>query len=362
MNVHKAGDLVINSNPEYILEKLKVKIYLFILPFVVIATGIGWIMDFFYSDSPITLDSFLYPLLDLWLIFCLIYIIITKRFPRTLEIIALSIAILIYFIWFANTMSYNIQVGSLSGGLGEFTNWVPLFFIVVFLIFDQKMALFVSIVIFVTTVVIGLGMSVFYKQDFTLQTYDSLLQFYISNAVYILALYFLQRFKLAFIQKEAMQHLANTDYLTNLPNRRLVEKRLHENSKSDMEFSVILFDVDYFKKINDTFGHDIGDKVLKEFANLIQENIRDKDIVGRWGGEEFVIIANDLNAKQAVVFSDRLRKLIEETTFSHKNKVTASFGVAEYRQKEKTKDVLKRADIVLYMAKENGRNKVEILL
>jgi diguanylate cyclase (GGDEF)-like protein len=361
-HVIKVGELVEHSSPEFILEQLKVKIYLFILPFVVIATGLGWIMDFFYSDNPITIDSFLFPLLDIWLLFCLIYIAITKRFPRTLEMIALSIAILIYFIWFANTMSYNIQEGSLSGGLGEFTNWVPFFFIVVFLIFDQKMALFVSMIIFSTTVVIGLGMSIFYKQEFTLQTYDSLMQFYISNAVYILALYFLQRFKLAFIQKEAMQHLANTDYLTNLPNRRLVEKRLSENSSREMEFSVIIFDVDHFKKINDFYGHDIGDQVLKEFASLIQENIRDKDIVGRWGGEEFVIIANDLNAKQAVVFSDRLRKLIEDTTFSHKEKVTASFGVAEYRPKEKIKDVLKRADIALYMAKENGRNKVEILI
>lgn len=356
------GDIVINSNPEYILQRLKVKIYMFILPFVVIATGIGWIMDFFYSDIPITFDSFLFPLLDIWLLFCLIYIFVTKRFPRIFEIISLSIAILIYFIWFANTMSFNIQEGSLSGGLGEFTNWVPFFFIIVFLIFDQKMALFVSMVIFTTTVVIGLGMSLIFKQEFTLQTYDSLFQFYISNAVYILALYYLQRFKLAFIQNEAMQHLADTDYLTNLPNRRLIEKKLNENSNRDLEFSVILFDVDHFKKVNDRFGHDIGDKVLKEFANLIQENIRDKDIVGRWGGEEFIIIANDLNAKQAVVFSDRLRKLIEEAAFSHQNKVTASFGVAEYRQKEKIKDVLKRADIALYMAKENGRNKVEILI
>lgn len=353
---------MVNSNPEYILERLKVKIYMFILPFVVIATGIGWIMDFFYSDIPLTFDSFLFPLLDIWLLFCLIYIFVTKRFPRIFEIISLSIAILIYFIWFANTMSFNIQEGSLSGGLGEFTNWVPFFFIIVFLIFDQKMALFVSMVIFTTTVVIGLGMSLIFKQEFTLQTYDSLFQFYISNAVYILALYYLQRFKLAFIQNEAMQHLADTDYLTNLPNRRLIEKKLNENSNRDLEFSVILFDVDHFKKINDRFGHDIGDKVLKEFANLIQENIRDKDIVGRWGGEEFIIIANDLNAKQAVVFSDRLRKLIEEAAFSHQNKVTASFGVAEYRQKEKIKDVLKRADIALYMAKENGRNKVEILI
>lgn len=349
------------SSPD-VLERLKVKIYTFILPFVIIAIGVGWTMDFFFSNSGVTLSSLLFPILDVWLIFCYIYILTKRHFPRSLEIISLTIVFTVYLIWFTNTMNYNIQKGSSSGGLGEFTNWVPLFFIIVFLIFDQRIALILSMIIFSATVTIGIGMNLYFKQHFELQTYDSLIQFYISNAVYILALYYLQRFKLAFIQNEAMQHLANTDYLTNLPNRRLVEKKLSEKMKSDQTFSVILLDVDHFKNINDTYGHDIGDQVLKEFSRLIQDNIREQDIVGRWGGEEFIIIANRLSGKQAVIFSDRLRKLIENTSFCHKEQVTASFGVAEYLQKERGQDILKRADVALYRAKENGRNNVEILI
>lgn len=342
-----------------ILGKIKVKIYLFILPFIIIATGTGWTMDFFFSESHITFDSFLFPLLDLWLLFSLIYIVVKKKFPRILEVSSLWIVTIVYFVWFTNTMSFNIKSGSLSGGLGEFTNWVPLFFLYVSLIFDQKKSLIVSVLILLTTVIIGIAVSFFYHQAFEIQTYDSLIQFYISNAVYIFALYFLQRLKIAFVQNEAMQQLANTDYLTKLPNRRLVERNLQENIKNGYHFSIILFDLDHFKKINDTFGHDIGDQVLKEFGNLLQANIREKDIVGRWGGEEFIIIANNLNGKQAIIFSDRLRKLIEEASFAHINSLTASFGVAEYNPKERVQDVLKRADIALYLAKENGRNKVE---
>lgn len=351
-----------NTNEEHILDRLKVKIYLFILPFIVIATGVGWTMDFFYSNNPITFDLFLFPILDVWLLFCFIYILVKKHLPRFLELTSFTFVTVIYFIWFANTMNSNLKVGSLNGGLGEFTNWVPLFFIFVFLIYDQKIALLIALSIFTTTLVIGIGMSISYQQSFAIQTYDSLIQFYISNATYIFALYFLQRLKEAFIQKEAMQQLANTDYLTKLPNRRFVERSLHQNIINEQHFSIILFDIDYFKDINDTYGHDVGDKVLKEFAYLIKENIREKDTVGRWGGEEFIIIAPDLNIKQAATFSDRIRKLIESSPFTHKAKVTASFGVAEFRDKERAQDILKRADVALYLAKEHGRNNVEFML
>jgi diguanylate cyclase (GGDEF)-like protein len=350
------------TNHDQNFERLKVKIYMFILPIVIIATGVGWTMDFFFSEIPITIDAFLFPILDVWLLLCFIYILLKNHFPRTLEILSFTIVTIVYIIWFANTMSNNINYGSISGGLGEFTNWVPLFFIFVFLIFDQRMALFVSMIIFCTTVVIGTGMSIFFKQAFNLQTYDSLIQFYASKATYIFALYYLQRLKVAFIQKEAIQHLANTDYLTNLPNRRLVEKRMHENIQGRQLFSVILFDIDHFKIINDTYGHDVGDLVLKEFAHLVLDNIRGQDLFARWGGEEFIIIAQNLSGKQAFIFSERIRKLIEDSTFSHNDTLTASFGVTEYRVNERAQDVLKRADVALYLAKENGRNKVEIQL
>jgi diguanylate cyclase (GGDEF)-like protein len=351
-----------NLNQEDVFQRLKVKIYMFILPVIIIATGIGWTMDFFFSDDPITVSSFLFPFLGVWLLFCFLYIMIKNCFPRILELSSFSIVIIIYFIWFANTLSFNIKAGSLSGGLGEFTNWVPLFFILVVLIFNQKMALIVSFVILFTTIFIGIFLSFYYHQAFDIQTYDSLIQFYTSNAVYIVALFFLQSLKVAFIQKEAMQHLANTDYLTHLPNRRLVENRLNENINNNQEFSIILFDIDHFKSINDTYGHDIGDQVLIQFSRLIQENIRDNDIVARWGGEEFIIIVNNLGGIQAVGFADRLRNLIRDKSFTSNINVTASFGVAEYRYKERMKEVLKRADVALYLAKENGRNRVEVNL
>ncbi|WP_442600265.1 GGDEF domain-containing protein [Neobacillus sp. D3-1R] len=351
-----------NSNEEYILDRLKVKIYLFILPFIIFATGVGWTMDLVNTNVEITLDFFLFPILDIWLLFCFIFLLVKKHLPRFIEIISLVFVTLIYCIWFANTMSLNLKAGSLSGGLGEFTNWVPLFFIFMFLIFDQKIALFIAMTVFTATLLIGLVMSFTYHHSFQIQTYDSLIQFYLSNATYIFALYFLQSLKTAFIQKEAIQQLANTDYLTKLPNRRYVEKSIHQYMDNEESFSVILFDIDYFKHINDTYGHDVGDTVLKEFAFLLKDNMREKDIVGRWGGEEFIILATGLNGKQTAAFSERIRKLIEDFQFTNQIKVTASFGVAEYREKERAKDLLKRADVALYLAKDRGRNKVEMIL
>jgi diguanylate cyclase (GGDEF)-like protein len=350
------------ADEENVLEQLRIRSYLFILPLVIIAIGFGWTMDFFYSNIPTTLSSFLFPVLGFWLLGNLIYILQKNSFPRILELTSFSAVMGLYFIWFGNTLISNIKLGSLSGGLGEFTNWVPLFFIYVALIFDKKMALIVSMVIFITTLTIGIVIGFLHHDAFDVQTYDSLIQFYMSNAAYIFALFFLQVLKTAFIQKEEMQHLAHTDHLTNLPNRRLMEKNLQDNIKDNKEFSIILLDIDHFKLINDTYGHDVGDQVLRAFSSLIQENIRDHDMVGRWGGEEFIIIANRLGGKQAAIFTERLRKLIEATSFIHKEKVTASFGVTEFRQSERLQDVLKRADVALYLAKENGRNIVEILM
>jgi diguanylate cyclase (GGDEF)-like protein len=349
-----------NVNQEHLLDRLKVKIYLFILPFIIFATGIGWMMDFFYSDDPISFSSLLFPILDIWLLISFIYILIKKHFPRFMEISSLALVMFIYLVWFANAMNFNLSAGSMSGGLGEFTNWVPLFFIFVFLIFDRKLALAVSIFIFLATVVIGISISIFHKQSFSIQTYDSLIQFYISNAVYIFALYFLQSLKVGFLQNEAMQQLANTDYLTGLPNRRFIDRKLNEITSQQVLFSVILFDIDYFKHINDRFGHDVGDIVLKKFAALILENIRNEDLVGRWGGEEFMIVANGFSVKEAAALAERLRALVEAAHFPHGEVVTASFGVTEFRVKERLQELLKRADIALYVAKANGRNKVAI--
>lgn len=124
-------------------------------------------------------------------------------------------------------------------------------------------------------------------------------------------------------------------------------------------FSVIMIDIDNFKSINDTYGHEGGDRVLKGVASYIQTNMRKSDTFARWGGEEFVIISLMQDLHQAVIFADRLRDGISKIVFPDMGSVTCSFGVAEYDGKSDGDTILKRSDERLYEAKRAGKNRVE---
>ena len=153
-----------------------------------------------------------------------------------------------------------------------------------------------------------------------------------------------------------------TDELTQLYNRRkIVETINYELKKFNRmknNFSIILIDIDFFKKINDNYGHIVGDNVLKEFANILKTNVRDYDIVGRWGGEEFIIIAPDTSIQNAEKLANKLRKTIESSDFKNINKITASFGVSHSKEGDDKVSLLDRADRALYTSKNSGRNKV----
>jgi two-component system cell cycle response regulator len=161
---------------------------------------------------------------------------------------------------------------------------------------------------------------------------------------------------------------ANTDKHTGCYNKTYFNNRITlEVNKSKVTgdpLSLIIFDLDHFKKLNDNFGHDAGDYVLKEMAQVIRSNgIREQDVFARYGGEEFVILLPKTNLKQSFEIAERLRKLIENKEFLYDGKrlpVTASIGVADYRQGVLTgTDLFKRADEAVYKAKEGGRNQVQ---
>lgn len=161
---------------------------------------------------------------------------------------------------------------------------------------------------------------------------------------------------------------ANTDKHTGCYNKTYFNNRITlEVNKSKVTgdpLSLIIFDLDHFKKLNDGFGHDAGDYVLKEMAQVIRSNgIREQDVFARYGGEEFVILLPKTNLKQSFEIAERLRKLIESKEFMYDGKrlpVTASIGVADYRQGVITgTDLFKRADEAVYKAKEGGRNQVQ---
>ncbi len=159
----------------------------------------------------------------------------------------------------------------------------------------------------------------------------------------------------------ALERLSVTDHLTQIFNRLKFENVLHteiqRSRRHHRVFSLIMFDIDHFKKINDSFGHDAGDNVLRKLAEIISVHIRTIDMFARWGGEEFVILVVETHLEDAKSFAEKLRRDIETTSF-HSGILTCSFGVTEYRKTDDNSTIIKRADDALYEAKSNGRNLV----
>lgn len=153
-----------------------------------------------------------------------------------------------------------------------------------------------------------------------------------------------------------------TDKLTGLFNRHKLDEILEidyeRSARGGYTFSVILLDVDHFKSVNDNFGHNNGDLVLKEVAQLLKKRVRKSDLVGRWGGEEFIIVCPNTELEQAASLAEEVRANIAKQQFNNVGNITASFGLAEHKPKESLKELLHRADTALYSAKETGRNKV----
>lgn len=158
------------------------------------------------------------------------------------------------------------------------------------------------------------------------------------------------------------EFLATTDLLTGVMNRRsfiaAADKEMKRSERYGMPLSLIYCDIDFFKSVNDQHGHAIGDKVLKKFAKTLKENLRSNDYVGRWGGEEFIVLATEADLASAEKLSEKLRQKIMALSVHPVKQVTSSFGVAQKKKDESFAALCERADQALYQAKESGRNKV----
>ncbi len=164
-------------------------------------------------------------------------------------------------------------------------------------------------------------------------------------------------------QNLQLERLAVTDQLTGLFNRLRLDRTLEEEHSRNMrygtQFCILLVDVDHFKSVNDTFGHQQGDQILVGIAQALKEGVREVDVVGRWGGEEFLIICRETGIEGAVVLAEKLRAAVYARDFEGVGRRTASFGVAAFRAGEVLTETIARADAALYRAKQNGRNRVE---
>jgi diguanylate cyclase (GGDEF)-like protein len=156
--------------------------------------------------------------------------------------------------------------------------------------------------------------------------------------------------------------LASTDSLTKIYNRskysEIMEREIERAKRFNFFLAMILFDIDAFKGINDTYGHFIGDEVLKTLVSLVREEIRRIDILIRWGGDEFICILRETNLEGAIKLAERMRFKIEKYRFAHIGKVTISMGISQFIEGDTENTLLIRADEGLYEAKLNGGNQV----
>ena len=173
-----------------------------------------------------------------------------------------------------------------------------------------------------------------------------------------------ERNELLQAQTAKLEELATTDALTGAYNRRkfngLILAEIARVRRYEHPLSLLILDIDHFKRVNDTHGHEAGDEVLVVLAGLIRAGIRATDSLARWGGEEFVVLSPEVTVDEAMGLAERLRSAAGAYEYSFAGRVTVSIGVAQHRAGETPDELFARADEALYAAKEGGRDRVEV--
>lgn len=349
------------------LYSLKRTAYLLVLSVGIAAVVISRVLE----DAIDPFERVLLPVIAGWLAIALVVTLLTTpdRRPtiRFVEIfchtgIALFFLAKLAYLLFVTYPEANIVYEFLESSV-----WVLSVYMIAFLIYDTQQGARWSLGYY--ALFVGLGLYKFMQlrgTGVTVAEFGAIIQYYISTGAFIGILFTFGRIKAAYIRADVearvSKRLAHTDFLTKLPNRRqmmdLLQKEVERSNRYNRTFSIMLLDLDQFKRVNDNYGHDVGDAVLQEVATLLEENLRTVDHVSRWGGEEFLIIAPEVTLDQAVQQAERLRRLLAGYTHDEVGTVTASFGAARYRRGETVNELLRRADMALFRAKEHGRNQV----
>ena len=350
------------------LERLKRGTYVLTLLLVLAASSAGLVIGVLSGELSSAAAAFLFCSTS----FCTITIwaVVAESAPlRLLEeaIYAVSglllVAVLVYGLYLAETA----QEARLATE-GVFL-WAPVTYAIIFVARDHRSALGRCAVLFALILAISLprATGIVLAADHPPIDASLFWQLYLSSAAVIAVLLFFGALKDRAIEvsaaAERMRTLADTDPLTGLPNRRRVESALSEEldraRRYDMPLSLVGFDLDDFKHINDTYGHDAGDSVLVAVCQAVQPRLRAHDLFGRWGGEEFVVLAPHVSLREGLRLAERIREDLKSLQLVVAAEVSASFGVATARPEDDLVELIKRADIALYRAKKAGKDRVE---
>jgi diguanylate cyclase (GGDEF)-like protein len=338
------------------LDELKRIAYLWIVPFIILASIIyNMILPNLYSHDQFYI--YISRILIAWLVLSWIFLF-KKRFLRFTELSNLVLISFSHLVTLYDVI-YNYMIPGKEGALGISIIWTPLLFIIFFLTLKSKLGLFYSLVIYGITLCFSLLNIGNISSEYVLP----LSQYLVANLIYIIIFYFAQQMFSVYAELEIAKRSAYIDSLTGIANRHKIdiwlEEKVKDTRKYNSALSVIFFDIDHFKKVNDTYGHLNGDNVLREITSVVSENLPEGNLFGRWGGEEFIII-NSLSPNHAFQLAEKLRKIIETHDFQIVGKLTSSFGVASYQLGDTVNTLLDRADVALYLSKSNGRNLCQI--
>ncbi|MCL6526932.1 MAG: GGDEF domain-containing protein [Thermaceae bacterium] len=334
------------------------------LPLGIVAALVGWVANGFGQGGGLY-DRLSLPVFALSLTVCLLLLSCGGRNGlRRAEVgVFWSTALLMLL-----NLYFNLLVVA-KEGVWLTAVWMGLVFLLAHYVYEPGMALRVSAGLFVALLIVG-GAAL-WPQVVAGAWSDPnvVVQIYGSQLIYLL----LTRFLVAYreqadrlrLQAEALHHLAYTDSLTGLANRRSVREALAAElarASSQGPLALILLDLDRFKQINDRYGHEVGDRVLVHVAGLLQTHSRRGDLVGRWGGEEFVLLLPGGSLAEAQGLAERLQAVLSQNPLEGRYSLSASFGVAIAHAHDTPDSLISRADNAMYASKEAGGNRVEVAI
>ncbi len=292
-----------------------------------------------------------------------------QRFLRLIE----ELTYIVLATVMASVFFYSLYLAEspvvLRTSLLSYYMWLPAVYVLIFFLYTGRGALIRSAGLFVLLLLISLPQILFsVNSDDLFEGFNSLGHHFVATASIVTLLYFFTGVKDRLTEAQAavskITVISETDALTSLPNRRriydVLDQEMDRARRYGSSLSLILFDIDDFKKVNDSLAHDAGDAVLTEFANLLDGCRRSTDQLGRWGGEEFVFVAPETSPEEAVQLAERLRTVVANHNFAAAGKLTSSFGVTVFHKEDDLASLIKRADVNLYAAKRRGKNRVEV--
>jgi diguanylate cyclase (GGDEF)-like protein len=344
------------------LQRLRLHLYLLIMSAGVLGYAVNIVVGLFGEADGIQLGLWLGLLIVNCLFIVQLYKSETVNYRAEVAVFTLTSTPLVFgFVATLFFSAYPPKEILLGNGL-----WFFVIYVFAFLVFSARRALFLSISMSLFSFVLMIIKLQLTPAVVTGEVAITLFNFYLANFFLLVfgfsAASWREYYERTRLEADLSAKQALTDGLTGVSNRRGLEERFEHHvfkTEHHQPLSIVLFDLDHFKTVNDVYGHSAGDEVLREVARLTPLQLRGSDEFGRWGGEEFMVVCLETDMAQARVVAERLRTTIEKASWPVPG-VTASFGIATRHDRESLEALYERADRALYEAKRAGRNRVEV--